>query len=201
MGCGLSMGARGEITKKYTREYACASKKAKGRLLDELVGVTGWSRDNARRAIRNASRRRGPARAVRGKPRGRGYSYDALKVLIEVWTLIGEPCGKYLAAVMEDTVERLVRFGELKTSGDRLTPEVRGELMVMSPATIDRYLAPTKAARYPGAKSATRPGATLRGELAVRRAMDDMEARPGFLPDRPGRPLRALPQRASTPGR
>jgi hypothetical protein len=80
-----------------------------------------------------------------------------LKVLIEVWTLIGEPCGKYLTVVMEDTVDRLVRFGELRTSGDRLTPEVRGELMAMSPATIDRYLAPTKAARYPGAKSATRP--------------------------------------------
>jgi hypothetical protein len=181
MGCELSMGARREITKKYAREYASASKKVKGRLLDELVATTGWSRANARRQVAAAGKRHGPARAVRRRPRGRGYSYDALKVLIEVWTLIGEPCGKYLTVVMEDTVDRLVRFGELKTSGDRLTPEVRGELMAMSPATIDRYLAPTKAARYPGAKSATRPGATLRGELTVRRAMDDMETRPGFF--------------------
>lgn len=175
------MGARREITKKYAREYASASKKVKGRLLDELVATTGWSRANARRQVATAGKRRGPAQAVERRPRGRGYSYDALKVLIEVWTLIGEPCGKYLAVVMEDTVDRLVRFGELRTSGDRLTPEVRGELMAMSPATIDRYLAPTKAARYPDAKSATRPGATLRGELAVRRAMDDMETRPGFF--------------------
>ena len=115
------------------------------------------------------------------KPRGRGYSYDALKVLIEVWTVVGEPCGRYLAAIMEDTVDRLVRFGELTQTRDRLTPEVRAELLAMSPATIDRYLAPTKAARYPDAKSATRPGATLRGELSVRRAMDDMEQRPGFF--------------------
>lgn len=175
------MAARQEITKKYAREYASASKKVKGRLLDELVAVTGWSRDNARRAVRTAAQRRGPSRAVKRKPRGRKYSYDALKVLIEVWTLAGEPCGTYLAAVMAGTVDSLVRFGELKETGHRLTPEVRAELVAMSPATIDRYLAPTKAARYPGAKSATRPGATLRGELSVRRAMDDMEQRPGFF--------------------
>jgi hypothetical protein len=73
-------------------------------MLDELVAVTGWSRDNARRALANAAKRRGPASAQVRKTRGRKYSYDALKVLIEVWTLSGEPCGKYLAQVMDDTL-------------------------------------------------------------------------------------------------
>jgi len=45
------MGARREITKKYAREYASASKKVRGRLLDELVATTGWSRANARRQV------------------------------------------------------------------------------------------------------------------------------------------------------
>lgn len=66
---GLSMAARREITKKYAREYARASKKAKGRMLDELTGATGWSRANARRAIATANARKGPASAVRRKPR------------------------------------------------------------------------------------------------------------------------------------
>ena len=48
MGEGLSMAARQEITKKYAREYAAAAKKDKGRMLDELVGVSGWSRANSR---------------------------------------------------------------------------------------------------------------------------------------------------------
>jgi hypothetical protein len=48
------MATRHEITKKYAREYARASKKDKGRMLDELVAVTGWSRANARRAITRA---------------------------------------------------------------------------------------------------------------------------------------------------
>lgn len=61
MGQRLSMATRHEITKKYTREYKRASKKDKGRMLDELVAVTGWSRTNARRAITRASKRRGGA--------------------------------------------------------------------------------------------------------------------------------------------
>ena len=41
MGQGLTMAARNEITKKQARTYASAAKKDKGRMLDELVAVTG----------------------------------------------------------------------------------------------------------------------------------------------------------------
>ena len=101
------MATRHEITKKYAREYGRASKKDKGRVLDELVAVTGWSRANARRAITVAAKRKGPARSARRKPRARTYGYDTLKVLIEVWTLIGQPCGKYLAPIMAPTMAQL----------------------------------------------------------------------------------------------
>ncbi len=150
-------------------------------MLDELMGPTGWSRANARRAVAAAGRRRGPARAVVRKPRAPTYGYDTLKVLIEVWTLIGEPCGKYLAPIMAATVAKLEAFGELGAVQDRLTAPVRAQLVAMSPATIDRMLKPTKAARYPAAKSATRPGATLRSSIGVRQAMDAMEQAPGFF--------------------
>jgi hypothetical protein len=71
MGQRLSMATRHEITKKYTREYKRASKKDKGRMLDELVAVTGWSRANARREITRASKRRGAARSVQRASHGR----------------------------------------------------------------------------------------------------------------------------------
>lgn len=51
----------------------------------------------------------------------------------------------------------------------------------MSPATIDRYLAPVKAARYPQAKSTTRPGLILRASIPLRTAMDGFPATPGYL--------------------
>ena len=150
------MAARREITKKYAREYARAGKFEKGQLLDSLVATTGWTRDHARRAIRAAAARRGAARDQQRKPKPRKYSYDALVVLQEVWRLAGQPCGKYLAAIMEDTLYRLVRDRELGKVADRISDQVLEEVRAMSPATIDRYLAPVKAARYPEAKS--RPG-------------------------------------------
>jgi len=181
MGQRLSMAARKEITKRYARQYASAAKKDKGRMLDELVGVTGWSRANARRAITAAGKRKGPARAAVRKPRAPTYGYDTLKVLIEVWTLIGEPCGKYLAPIMAPTLAQLEAFGELGKVAARLNQTVREQLLTMSPATIDRMLKPTKDARYPAAKSATRPGVTLRSSISVRQAMDEMEQAPGFF--------------------
>jgi hypothetical protein len=42
------MATKRDLTKAYAR----ASKKEKGRMLDGLCVATGWSRVNARRAIR-----------------------------------------------------------------------------------------------------------------------------------------------------
>lgn len=176
------MSARREITKKFAREYAQADKATKGALLDSLVAATGWTRDHARRAIRGASTRVGPAQAQPRQPRPRKYSYDALLVLQEVWRLSGQPCGKYLASVMDDTLARLVGFHELGKVAHRITPEVLDEVRSMSPATIDRYLKAHKAAAYPAAGlSGTRPSQILRASIAVRTSMDPTPTTPGFL--------------------
>ena len=53
----LSMNSRAEVTTKYAKAYVKAAKGNKGRILDEVVGVTGWSRDNARRRLSMAARR------------------------------------------------------------------------------------------------------------------------------------------------
>lgn len=151
-------------------------------MLDALVTTTGWTRDHARRAIRNAAARRGAAREQQHKPKPRKYSYDALIVLQEVWRLSGQPSGKYLAAIMDDTVARLVRDRELGKVSDRASPAVFDELRSMSAATIDRYLKPHKAAAYPAAGlSGTRPSHILRSSIPVRAATDDPITSPGFL--------------------
>ncbi|MDR1441253.1 MAG: hypothetical protein LBJ02_02525 [Bifidobacteriaceae bacterium] len=62
------MATRRDLTKKYAKEYGRASKKEKGRMLDELCAATNWSRVNARRAIRQASKGHGPASATKRKP-------------------------------------------------------------------------------------------------------------------------------------
>jgi hypothetical protein len=142
MGHKLSMSARREITKKHAAEYANASKKAKGVMLDQLVATTGWSRANGRRALTAAAKRKGPARATRRTPRRPTYGYDTLKLLIQVWNLAGRPSGKYLAATMGLWLPKLEQHGELDVK--RLTDHTRAQLLTVSGATIDRMLKPTR---------------------------------------------------------
>ena len=150
----------------YAKAYAKASKKDKGRVLDQVVGVTGWSRDNARRRLVAAanrppgSRRRGPVASR--KQRAPKYSYDALRVLQKVWAATGGQCGRYLAESMGLQLELLEAHGELVDGVDRYSGVVREELLAMSSASIDRYLKGAKATDQIRGVSTTKPSPLLR---------------------------------------
>jgi len=185
MGSGLSMGSRAEVTTRYAKAYGKASKKDRGLILDQVMSVTGWSRDNARRRLAQAARRppsSGRSVAVRPhKPRAPKYSYDALKVLQRVWAASGGQCGKYLAASMVLQLDGLERHGELEFGRDRYSPTVRAELLTMSAASIDRYLKTAKAKDQISGVSTTKPSPLLRNSIKVRRAGDEVAAEPGFF--------------------
>lgn len=174
------MGSRAEITKKYARAYASASKGAKGRLLDEVCAVTGWSRDNARRRL-TAAARPGPRPVTTRRPRPPKYSAEATAVLTRVWAASGGMCGKYLAVAMPTQLQALERHGELVDGQRGYSPAVRAELLGMSAASIDRYLAPARAAATMRGLSATRPSPLLRSSIKIRRAGDEVETEPGFF--------------------
>ena len=127
------MVSRAEVTTRYAKAYGKASKKDRGLILDQVMSVTGWSRDNARRRLAQAARRPpGSGRSVAArprKPRAPKYSYDALKVLQRVWAASGGQCGKYLAASMVLQLDGLERHGELEFGRDRYSTKVRHELL------------------------------------------------------------------------
>lgn len=179
------MATRADVTSKYAKAYAKAAKKDKGGILDEVVGVTGWSRDNARRRLTAAAKTSpGAGRQVAvvpRKPRSSKYSYDARKVLQQVWAASGGQCGKYLAVSMATLLEGLERHGELIEGQDRYSAAVRAELVAMSPATIDRYLAPARAKDQIRGISTTKPSVLLRTSVKIRKAGDEVEAEPGFF--------------------
>lgn len=179
------MASRAEVTSKYAKAYAKASKKDRGRMLDEVVSVTGWSRDNARRRLTAAATAPpGPGRAVAAavrKPRAPKFSYDARKVLQKVWAASGGQCGKYLVVSMRVHLDALERHGELVEGVDRYSGAVRVELLSMSAASIDRYLAPARAKDAIGGVSTTKPSPLLRSSIAIRRAGDEVEDEPGFF--------------------
>src|SRR5680860_4406 len=129
MGNELSMSSRAEVTTRYAMSYVKASKKDKGRILGEVVGVTRWSRDNARRRLTAAAKRPpGGGRQVAKKPRkprSPKYSYDTVKVLQRVWAASGGQCGKYLVVSMRLQLDGLERHGELVEGVDRYGRSVR----------------------------------------------------------------------------
>ena len=185
MESGLSMTSRAEVTSRFAKAYARAAKKDKGRVLDQVVEVTGWSRDNARRRLTAASKRppgtgRQVAKVPR-KPRSPKYSYDALKVLQKVWAASGGQCGKYLAVSMRTQLDGLERHNELVPGRDRYSSAVRAELLSMSAASIDRYLAGAKATDQIKGVSTTKPSPLLRSSIKIRKAGDEVEAEPGFF--------------------
>jgi hypothetical protein len=179
------MQSRAEVTSRYAKAYVKARKTDKGRVLDEVVSVTGWSRDNARRRLVGAAKRPpGAGRQVAKrakKPRSPKYSYDSVKVLQRVWAASGGQCGKYLVASMAIQLDGLERHGELVDGVDRYSPTVREELLSMSAASIDRYLKPAKATDQIQGVSTTKPSPLLRSSIQIRRAGDEVEAEPGFF--------------------
>src|SRR5690625_2950111 len=180
MGSGLSMRAKHEITRKFARQYAAAEKGAKSGLLDEVCAITGWSRDNARRQLKAALHPRRVG-AKKRKPRALTYSEQAISVLHRVWAFAGGISGKYLAASMELQLMLLESHGELTPGKHGYSEQVCDELLAMSPATIDRYLAPARAKDPLRGITTTTPGPLLRNSITVRKAGDDVEAVPGFF--------------------
>lgn len=181
------MSTRVEVTKKYAQAYVRASKKQKGQILDVVVGITGWNRDHARQQLRRRVHQpKGRAEATvavidRRRQKKRKYSYDAAKVLQQIWAVSGGLCGKYLAVSMGDWIDAMERCGDLIEGQGRYCAQVRAELLAISASSIDRYLSPTRARDPVRGQSTTKPGSLLRNSISVRKAGDEVEDEPGFF--------------------
>jgi len=179
------MASRADVTAKYAKMYVKAGKADKGRILDQVMGVTGWSRDNARRRLVAAARLSpGGGRAVAQVPRkarASKFSFDTVKVSQRVWAASGWQGGKYLAASMHLQLDGLERHGELVFGENRYSATVREELLAMSGASIDRYLAPAKARDAIRGKTTIKPSPLLRSAITTGKAGGEVEAEPGFF--------------------
>lgn len=179
----VSMSARKEIAKATRKRYQKASKVEKSRILDEVCKITGWHRKHA---IRELNKPPGPpvkrGSRVFAKPketRGRKpvYTDEVLSALRKVWAVLDCPCGKRLVPVMGQTLDAMLRFGEID-----IAAETYDKLCRISPSTCDRLLAPDRKKVFAlHGKPTTKPGTLLRGQIPVRTFADWDEGAPGFM--------------------
>jgi hypothetical protein len=179
------MSERRVLARGIAGRYQKSEKKEKGRILDEFVEMTGYQRNYASRLLRNQGRKVwvkrqvavvGEVKVRSARKRPKTYGVEVERALVRLWKLLDHLCGKRLVAALPGTLEALERHGEWKPS-----EELRGKLVSISAATIDRLLAGEKRKHQLKGRSGTKPGTLLRHQVAVRTFADWDEDRPGFV--------------------
>ena len=164
-----------EYAAALKRRYRKASKLRKGIILTEVCLTTGYHRKSAIRLLNRkypvlkghkypVLKGRKPQRPKKSRTgRLREYGHEVTRAPKIAWEATGRVCSKLLAPFLPELVESLERHREIAPD-----PEIREELLRISPVTIDRLLGPfrLRPLRRPYAKS--RGASLLRNKIAMR---------------------------------
>lgn len=188
---GLTMHERHAVIRQLSSRFQRSSKKERGRMLNEVVHLTGYTRSYAAFVLRNCGTKHvrivggrrvifipGQARPGGSKRQRTGhYSTKAfLEVLQQFWALSDGLCGKRLTVFLREVLPLIERQGTMP----RLDGTIRNQLLHVSPATVDRLLAKTKCQSRLTMRSRTRPGTLLKHHIPVKTFADWDNVQPGF---------------------
>ncbi|MCA1659813.1 MAG: hypothetical protein LC642_04630 [Verrucomicrobiaceae bacterium] len=167
----MSAKSRNEVLERGRGRYRARGKQGKSRLLDELCALCGYERKYASKVLSGA--RRLPGRRKRGGSPPR--SGEAERALLKViWLYAEQPCGKRLQGTLP------IWLPHYERREGALPQTLREKLLAVSPATIDRLLAPSRARLGSRGRCGTRPGTLLRSQIPVRTEHWEVST-PGFI--------------------
>jgi hypothetical protein len=170
----MSLSTRKELLASFQKRYNKATWNEKGKILDELIKLTGYRR---KYAINLLNRKEGDIVAKKKDKRLKKRKYDEAirQALLTIWHAANQICSKRLAPFIPDLLSTLERFGHIS-----LPIDVRNRLLKISAATIDRLL-DTERRDSKKWMSTTRPGSLLKKQIKVRTFSDWNDVVPGFL--------------------
>lgn len=168
----MSQKIREEMLPRLRQRYLKRSREGRSKMLDELCEQFGYDRKHAIKLLGGKAGWGGDPAVPKGRPRI--YGPEVTEVLWEIWKLSEQPCGKRLKALLP------LWLPSYEAWKGRLSPEVRKNVLSISPAQADRLLKPRKAAEERRIRSGTKPGGLLRSQIPIRTRHDEVTA-PGWL--------------------
>ena len=159
--------SRDEQLERMRRRYEGRGPEGKSLILDELCEQYGYHRKHAIRLLNGTA-------VVRRSPPGPQRQYEPItEVVGRIWVAGEQPCGKRLAQMLPLWLPHYQRrYGKLLPAQRKLSDQI-------SPATLDRLLAPLRSKHLRGL-SGTKPGSLLRQQIPIQGEVWD-EKRAGFL--------------------
>jgi hypothetical protein len=162
--------AKRELIGILRERYKQSPKGGKSKILDEFVAVTGHHRKYATRLLTKPLTTSERSTAV---PR-QIYNESVKDALVVLWEASDRICGKRLKAIIPELIKLLEGHNHLK-----LDTQVRDHLLVISAATIDRLLRPTRS--HAKSQKRRRPVRKTRNRVSVRTFAEWDGAGPGEL--------------------
>jgi len=155
--------AKKELIKATKARYLKATKKGKGKVLDEFCASTGYHRKYATRIL-GPKHEHDRVEKYGRKKRKKVYGSDVISEIIKIWELLDYPCGVRLRPALLPTIEALERHGEIK-----LRPELKKKIGTISARTLDRRLSKERRLRrLKRNRGTTRHGSLLKSSIPIR---------------------------------
>ena len=166
----MSQELKEKLLPRLQARYERRNREGKSRMLDEICEDYGYERKYAIKLLKGSlPPSRGGARA------GPEPKYGLIEPIVrEMWSAAEQPCGKRLVPILEQWLpfyER--RFGRVSHGQRKLLRQV-------SSATLDRLLAPARAAHPGRGRCGTKPGSLLKIEIPIRTGSWDL-SQPGYV--------------------
>jgi hypothetical protein len=161
--------ARWEYLQAIHGRYRAATRREKGRILDEFCQVTGCHRKSALRRLN------GPppgATPPRRRPRAVTYGAEVIQALRVIWEAAGYPWSVRLKALLPLWLPWARRRLRLSATGCQ-------QLRRLSPRQMDRRLGPVKRTLKTRRYGRTKPGTLLKHHIPLKTERWDV-AVPGF---------------------